>query len=421
MDGLFRDEAVQAQRPQALGTVRLATPVSQQIWGICAAVATIAIAAWLWFGHYTQREHVAGSLVPQAGLLTVTARAAGDIAAIKVNPGQRVHAGQALIVVSGDQSSTALGDTDAVVAASLRQQQAQVNATLAALPEQTSDQASDLRRRVAMLNAQVGQVGAQLALLRQEATAATELVRKAEPLKKRGIISTIEWDSYQANALNDQSALKQLASQRLTIEQQRSQLDAQLQQLPLNAAATAHQLRGQLAQLAASTAQNDVARESVLRASRAGTVASLLVEPGQAVEPGQSLVSILPKGSPLEARLLVPSSAIGFVRAGTPVLLHYQAFPYQKFGVQHGIVTEVSRTALTQAEVTNLLGQQVPAVPLYRVDVKLADQSINAYGKRRALLPGMALDADLLLDRRRMIQWIFEPLYGMAKRVGGSA
>jgi membrane fusion protein len=33
----------------------------------------------------------------------------------------------------------------------------------------------------------------------------------------------------------------------------------------------------------------------------------------------------------------------------------------------------------------------------------------------------MVLDADLLLDRRRMIQWIFEPLYGMAKRGGGHA
>jgi membrane fusion protein len=56
---------------------------------------------------------------------------------------------------------------------------------------------------------------------------------------------------------------------------------------------------------------------------------------------------------------------------------------------------------------------------LYRVLVKLRNQDIQAYGKQQALLPGMSVDADLLLDHRRMIQWIFEPLYGMARRGGG--
>lgn len=421
MDGLFRDEAMQARRSQSLGAIRLATPVSHQVWGLAAAVTTVAIVFWLCLGHYTRREHVTGSLVPQAGLLTVTSRAAGVVSRLDVKPGTPVRAGEALLAISGDQSSAAVGDTGAAVAKALQQQQAQIQATLAALPEQTSDQAKDLRRRIAMLDTQVRQIEAQLALQHTEAATASALVQKAAPLLRRGYVSTIEMDQYQANALNAQSQIKGLERQRLDTEQQRSQLSAQLKQLPLTTAATQHQLRGQLAQLDASMAQNDVARETVLRATHAGTVASLLVEPGQAVAAGQSLLSILPKGSPLEAQLLVPSSAIGFVHKGTPVVLHYQAFPYQKFGVQHGTVVDVSRSALTPAEVTGLLGQQPPPVPLYRVEVALSTQSIEAYGKRQALLPGMALDADLLLDRRRMIEWIFEPLYGIAKHDGGHA
>jgi len=418
MDPLFRDEASHAHRPQSLGTIRLATPVSHQVWGICAAASTVAIVLWLCLGHYTRREHVTGTLVPQAGLLNVTARSAGTITRLDVDAGARVHAKAPLLTISGDRSSAAMGDTDAVVDAQLRTQEAQARATLRDLPAQAASQAKDLHTRIEMLREQVTQTDGQLLLQREEAASAEQLFEKAGPVHDKGDISTIEYDQLRDTALNDQAGIKQLQGQRLTTEQQLSSLQAQLTQLPLMTAATAHQLRSQLAQLDAQLAQNEVDRNSVLRATRTGVVSSLLVKPGQSVNAGQTLLTILPQGSSLQAQLLVPSSAIGFVHKGTPVVLHYQAFPYQKFGVQHGTVIEVSRSALSPLDVTVFLGQQAPPEPLYRVLVKLAKQDIQVYGKRQALLPGMSVDADLLLDHRRMIQWIFEPLYGIAKRGG---
>lgn len=380
-DELFRNEVVQARRPQTLGSIRLATPISHQVWGLAAVATTVVIVLGLCFGYYTRREYVTGNLVPQAGLLTVTARGVGVVSHTDVKPGTQVRAGQVLLSISGDQSSATLGDTGVVVAKALQQQRMQLQATLAALPEQAAAQEKDLRRRIAMQAEQVRQIDAQLALQHAEAVTAAELVQKVQPLLQRGYVSTVEFDQYQANALNTQAQVKGLERQRLDTEQQRSALQAQLTQLPLSIAATEHQLRGQMAQLAVPSAQNDVARETVLRATRAGTVTNVLVKPGQTIEAGQSLLSILPQGSALEAQLLVPSSAIGFIHKGTPVVLHYQAFPYQKFGVQRGTVAQVSRSALTQVEVTSLLGQQPPPVPMYRVEVKLASQSINTYGK----------------------------------------
>lgn len=57
---------------------------------------------------------------------------------------------------------------------------------------------------------------------------------------------------------------------------------------------------------------------------------------------------------------------------------------------------------------------------MYRVEVQLAAQTIEAYGRPAALKAGMMLDADLLLDQRRMVEWIFEPLYGMGHRLVGN-
>lgn len=119
MSGLFCKQAVEAQRPEPLGTVRLITPVSHQVWAVTAAVLTISITLFLCLGRYTRRERVDGSLEPLAGLLNVAARAAGTVSTLDATPGMRVRAGEPLLTISGDQSSAALGDTDAAIGEAL--------------------------------------------------------------------------------------------------------------------------------------------------------------------------------------------------------------------------------------------------------------------------------------------------------------
>ena len=54
--------------------------------------------------------------------------------------------------------------------------------------------------------------------------------------------------------------------------------------------------------------------------------------------------------------------------------------------------------------------------PAYLVTVALAAQDVPAYGKTFALQAGMALDADIMLDRRSIIEWIFDPLFSLVAR-----
>ena len=46
----------------------------------------------------------------------------------------------------------------------------------------------------------------------------------------------------------------------------------------------------------------------------------------------------------------------------------------------------------------------------------LPAQAIDAYGKPEPLKAGMQVEADILLDRRRLIEWIFEPLLSLSGR-----
>jgi membrane fusion protein len=53
---------------------------------------------------------------------------------------------------------------------------------------------------------------------------------------------------------------------------------------------------------------------------------------------------------------------------------------------------------------------------LYRIRLKLKQQSVLVYGKSVNLKPGMLLDASIILEHRRLYEWILEPLFSISGR-----
>lgn len=72
----------------------------------------------------------------------------------------------------------------------------------------------------------------------------------------------------------------------------------------------------------------------------------------------------------------------------------------------------ISRSALSDAD--------GDTQPYYRVVVALDRQTVEAYGRPEPLKPGMLLEADIMGERRRLIEWIFEPLYSLKGNVAGT-
>jgi membrane fusion protein len=54
--------------------------------------------------------------------------------------------------------------------------------------------------------------------------------------------------------------------------------------------------------------------------------------------------------------------------------------------------------------------------PVYRVTVELNKQDVFAYGENFPLQAGMMLEADIILDKQSLFEWIFEPLMSMKGR-----
>jgi membrane fusion protein len=122
---------------------------------------------------------------------------------------------------------------------------------------------------------------------------------------------------------------------------------------------------------------------------------------------------VLPVGT-LHAQLLVPTRAIGFIAPGNSVVLRYDAFPFQRFGQYHGTVASVSGTVWSPGD---KIGPLTTREPVYRIDVTLQRQTVSNGGREFPLRPGMLASADILLEKRTVFEWVFEPVLALRERL----
>lgn len=409
-DGFFREEVFRARKEGWLGAVRLESPRFGWAYFVVSALIVAIVVALLCLGSYTRREQVSGTLVPDRGVLTMTPLNAGRVTRAFVSEGAKVRAGQQMIEISGEQDSASLGDTQASVISQLEIKRSRLRSDIEEQKQLSLAQARDLQARIVLLQSQIANTSQQIDLQRQRADSAARLYEQWSSPENRGVLTKVQLLQQQDVAIQNQAQLKELQKHSLELQQQQTQLRSQLEQLPATLAGKHNEIDRQLADVSQSLSESEARRAVVLRAPADGIVGNLLVYPGQPVSAQQPLMTLLPKDTRLRAELWVSSRAVGFVSPGDRVVLRYQAFPYQKFGRHIGRVAEISRSAMTSGDLTRMLGQEVKE-QRYRVIVDLENQDVLAYGRKEPLRPGMALDADILLERRHLIEWMFEPVY----------
>jgi membrane fusion protein len=334
----------------------------------------------------------------------------------RVSQGQTVRAGDVLFVLSLDHH-TRDGGAQQRVQRSLSARQDSLNETLEAQRRLSREQDAALTQRLAAVHREMAQLESETALQRQRLALAQQSLARFEALREERYVSTAHIQAKNEEVLALQAQLVSLERQRSTLTRDAAALEGQRRELPLQVRARAGELQREAQVLAQESAENDARRELVIRAPQDGVLAAVLAEPGQNVVPDAALATLVPADARLQAHLYAPSSALGFIRTEQAVRLRVAAFPHQKFGHQAGTVQQVSSTPLQAGELAALPLATKPDEPLYRVTVTLERQTVTAYGREQTLAAGMQLDADVLLERRRLIEWLFAPVLGVAGRV----
>jgi membrane fusion protein len=421
---LFRQEVLDAQGAQYLGSIRIGRNPRQASVAIVAlllAGALIAFAAW---GQVTRKARIPGLLVSALGTLQLSATSAGTLVERRVSEGDFVPAGQVLFVLGTDRAGTQ-GNTAALVAQSLMQRRQTLETERGLRELQARQRLQALGDRLRAVTLETTQAQAEAEFAERRVALATKSAERYQELASKGFVSEVQAQVKQEELIDlqtrAQAAHRTVAALQREQGAQRAEQTATYTQLQTDLT----QLDRSLAALAQDTTENDARRQLIVTAPQAGTITALHVPLGSALQAGQTLATLVPQAAEgeaetLQAELYAPSRTAGFVQAGQEVWLRYAAFPYQKFGMARATVANVSRTPvnpqeLPQGQAQALMSAARANEPLYRIKVALANQQVAAFGQEQQLRPGMALEADVVQERRAVWEWVLEPVLALRK------
>jgi membrane fusion protein len=343
-------------------------------------------------------------LAPVRGADPVRAFRSGIVTRVGVAEAQPVAAGGVLFTIA----STAVGDRAAEFD-SLTAQIAGAEARLASrrrrdVSERLAD-AEDARRfeaRVDSLTRATRLTGEQLALARERA-------RRQQASFDRGLISWIELSQYQADAaalaIDAERAEADLAEARRALARLRHDVETRREE-------ALEEERGLIEELERARIRRAALDQDVdhhgdrlqVVAPCAGTVLRLAVRSqGAVVQDGDVLAEMSCADDTLQAELALPQAGAGRVRPGHPVRLLYDAFPYQRYGTRSATISWIS---------------PVSARSGWRAFATLDPGAFIVDGAPRALVPGMAGRARVIIGRRSLASYALEPIRRLQENLG---
>ncbi|HZS45006.1 MAG TPA: HlyD family efflux transporter periplasmic adaptor subunit [Blastocatellia bacterium] len=132
---------------------------------------------------------------------------------------------------------------------------------------------------------------------------------------------------------------------------------------------------------------------------------------GVVVAAGQQIGAIAPAGARLVVEAQVSNRDIAFIEPGLPAKLKLDAFPYQDYGIVEGKVLTVS----PDAQIDEKIGSY------YKVTIESSTDSVSAQGKTFPLKPGLSLTAEVVTERKSILNLILEPFRKLKSDASGSA
>jgi len=440
----------------------LETPPSPAATTLMLGICGMFVAALLWavIGKLDIHAVAQGKIQPSGRTKVVQPLEPGRIAAIHVQSGQRVAAGDVLVELDPTDSAadlTALErELESTTAESLRRK-AVVDAIRgqdSKLPsigfpagigprirQRETDQmiaevlqfratADSIKAQMAEKEATKQRLALSIEARRKVLGLSKERVGMREEIKTRGagsraliIEAELQYENFRTTDASERGQLMETDAAIDALDKRLKQAEGQFVAEQTQKAAEADRRRDRLEQeIVKARSKRD---RTQLRAPADGLVQQVEVSTlGQVVASGQSLMSVVPIDAPLEVEAMVANKDIGFVRPGQRAIVKVEAFPFSRYGSIEAEVVRISTDAVEDRNVTAMMDAASAARPqasgssnappgqnlVFPAVVKLSRRVIDVDGKDVPLSPGMAVTVEIKTGERRAISYVLSPL-----------
>ena len=406
------------------------------------AVSILFIILLLWAA-FSQLDIIAsadGKLVPQTYVKIVQPADAGIIQEILVKEGEVVKAGQPLIRMD---TQVAKADQNAIeTQLALRSLQLRrIDAELASLPIRRKDgDPDDLFRQIEAqyhdhrLSYQdaLGQAQEALRKAQRDYDAGKEILAK---LKEVTPIFRAQSDAYKDMGKDGYMAQVMVRDKEREYLEKARDLRAQEETVASLAAAVAQASRqvNQVTSRYRSDLQNErveaegqyrkLQQEQVkqehktnhleLKAPQSGIVKDIATHTiGTVVAPGTVVLSLVPENEPMIAEVMIKNDDVGFVFPRQQVKVKLLAYPFQKYGMLEGEIIHLGPDASDGANPASKdqSKEAAPSQLIYKAQVALKSQALEAQGQSFKLVPGMQVIAEIHQGRRTVLEYLLSPV-----------
>ncbi len=411
------------------------------LWTLLALLA--ALFAWAVVGQLDIVAVAEGKLIPQSYLKIVQPAEPGIVKEILVREGDVVRAGQVLMRMDAlitDADARSLDNDYRRKRATL----GRIDAELADRPYvPAADDAPELAREMAAqhranrsaFEAALAEERSRLARARHEVALATQVQAKLAEVLPHYVAQDQAFDQLAKDGFAGPLMASDKKRERIEREQEQKaqvhviesarasvqQSEKKLAQIDSDYRRQLHAERNEMRAQADRLAQ-EIAKQAhrqallELKAGQDGVVKDLATHSvGTVVQPGTVLLTLVPKDDTLRAEVWVSNEDIGFVRQGHVARLKFAAYPFQKYGMVDGTVLHVSADsadgATGQGAAASGGGASARTLPLvYKALVMLDAMQLEMDGQRFPLGAGMQANAEILIGRRSVLDYLLSPV-----------
>ncbi len=391
-------------------------------WTITALI--IVTILWLTLGKIDVVINARGVVIPDGEAKIIQAFETGVVDEILVKEGEFVRKNQLLININSKTTDAKLKSIEKNLAQSnLEAKRLEASGTGTKFNSLNNDEESKTQQKLyeenlKLLNSEIktktdeiNQIQNQInSALAQKRDYEFQLRSAKDKLKRLNEVKDIiAYNSYQeqqdkVNSLLESvnrtnSEILRLKTQQAQVKSQIAQIKADFKTKNLDMLANTQK---QIKELEANKEQIEFSNiNQKIVAPTDGYIDKLLIHTlGAVVTPAQELIALTPVEKPLLIKATVLNKDIGFVKPDMPVSIKIDTFDFQKYGILKGKVKSISKNSINDEQ----LGL------IYEVYITLDNDTLLVDGKEQKISTGMTLNAEIEINKRRIIEFFIYPL-----------